>query len=446
MVDDIVRNWILDGIESGGISAGGKLPGAREIAARCGISFLMAQRAIASLVQDGVLTCIPRRGAFVKPGWEERLIANHLVLFSNTREWVPKLRERMRAELPELRLCSGFKRGMFEVRTTYTLQRDRNQYMDLAPILNRCFFGREEFYEHPFQGFRESDGRLFGIPFDFSPRVLFCNTRLLKYYRIPLPAEGWEWGEFLEIIRRLRRDLSDIEILNYTESPYWWMNIFFRAGGRLLEREAGRTCRFFLNTPESIRALHALRELYQALRPERREEGNAQRFSSGSQLFSIADRNYISAIRADGLTDWCTLPLPRIPGGKPLTAQATDLICIRKECTDDSTAEAFIRFMLSESVQDILGSSKNGIPILRKAAEKSFADGDERDAVFKKEMFHVTSDYNIDSSGITEIIYYRIVKLIRESMPLEEAIAEFSRAVDLILTTSNEMCKDAMWS
>ena len=48
MVDDIVRNWILDGIESGGISAGGKLPGAREIAARCGISFLMAQRAIAS--------------------------------------------------------------------------------------------------------------------------------------------------------------------------------------------------------------------------------------------------------------------------------------------------------------------------------------------------------------------------------------------------------------
>ena len=38
MVDDIVRNWILDGIESGGISAGGKLPGAREIAARCGIS------------------------------------------------------------------------------------------------------------------------------------------------------------------------------------------------------------------------------------------------------------------------------------------------------------------------------------------------------------------------------------------------------------------------
>lgn len=196
MVDDIVRNWILDGIESGGISAGGKLPGAREIAARCGISFLMAQRAIASLVQDGVLTCIPRRGAFVKPGWEERLIANHLVLFSNTREWVPKLRERMRAELPELRLCSGFKRGMFEVRTTYTLQRDRNQYMDLAPILNRCFFGREEFYEHPFQGFRESDGRLFGIPFDFSPRVLFCNTRLLKYYRIPLPAEGWEWGNF----------------------------------------------------------------------------------------------------------------------------------------------------------------------------------------------------------------------------------------------------------
>ena len=445
MVDDIVRNWILDGIESGGLAAGSKLPGAREIASRCGISFLMAQRAIASLVQDGVLSCIPRRGAFVKPGWEERLIANHLVLFSNTRKWIPKLRELMRTELPELRLCSGFKRGMFEIRTTYTLQRDRNQYMDLAPVFNWCFPDKELFYSHPFQGFRESDGRLFGIPIDFSPRVLFCNTRLLKRYGIPLPPDGWEWGEFLEIIRKFRRDLSDIEILNFTDSPYWWMNIFFRAGGKLIEREAGRMHHLCLNTPESIHALRVLRELHQALRPERREPGLSQKFSSGNQLFSISDRNYLSTIRAAQLTGWTTMPLPRIPGGKPLTAQATDLICIRQECTDDSSVEAFMRFMLSENVQTILGDLKTGIPILREAAEKSFADGDEQDAVFKQEMYNVTPDYNIDSSGITEIIYYRLFKLIRESTPLEEAVAEFSRAVDLILTADNEMHKDTMW-
>lgn len=123
MVDDIVRNWILDGIES----AGSRLPGAR---------------AIALLARDGSLTCVPRRGGFVKAGWEERLIANRLGLFSNMREWGPKLGAWMKAELSELRLCLGFKRGMFEIYTTCTLQRNRNQYLDPVPVFNRCFPNR----------------------------------------------------------------------------------------------------------------------------------------------------------------------------------------------------------------------------------------------------------------------------------------------------------------
>lgn len=445
MVEDIVRKLILDGIESGRFPAGSRLPGARELAAQCGLSFLMVQRAISSLVQNGLITCFPRRGAFVKQGWEERLLANHLVLFSTHLHWIPEFRKLLAQELPQLRLCSGFKRGMFEIRTTYYLQRDRDQYMDLGPLLKRCIPNPERLYQFPFNGFLEPDGRLFGIPFIFSPRVMYCNPQVLKQHSLPVPSADWTWDEFLHYIRILRRKRSDIEVLNYDDAPYWWMSLFLRAGGKFADRRDGKSLVLCLDTPETLRAIHILRELYQILKPQRRTSGSSQIFLEGNQAFSLSKREFYSRIRQSGFRNWTVLPLPRIPGGRLLSAQATDLICIRKECADEPLAENFIRFMLSSKVQNFFGKLCYGIPILKSAAEKSFRESDGRDALFRQEMEHISTEYNIDSSSITELIYYRMNQLIRDTAPLEPALTEFSHAVNRILATRKEMLQDPLW-
>ena len=48
-----VREFLLDGIESGRFPPRSKLPGARDIAAEVGASFLLVQHAVSSLEQDG---------------------------------------------------------------------------------------------------------------------------------------------------------------------------------------------------------------------------------------------------------------------------------------------------------------------------------------------------------------------------------------------------------
>ena len=48
-----VREFLLDGIESGRFPPRSQLPGARDIAAEVGASFLLVQHAVSSLEQDG---------------------------------------------------------------------------------------------------------------------------------------------------------------------------------------------------------------------------------------------------------------------------------------------------------------------------------------------------------------------------------------------------------
>ena len=77
-----VREFLLDGIESGRFPTGSKLPGARDIAAEVGASFLLVQHAVSSLEQDGIVECVSRRGTYVRTGWEYRRIRNHMLLLT----------------------------------------------------------------------------------------------------------------------------------------------------------------------------------------------------------------------------------------------------------------------------------------------------------------------------------------------------------------------------
>ena len=60
-----VRSHILDQLEAGRLSAGDRVPAARDLAEHLGISFLKVQQAMETLAQDGILEIRPRVGAFV---------------------------------------------------------------------------------------------------------------------------------------------------------------------------------------------------------------------------------------------------------------------------------------------------------------------------------------------------------------------------------------------
>lgn len=160
--------------------------------------------------------------------------------------------------------------------------------------------------------------------------------------------------------------------------------------------------------------------------------------------FVLAEREFLCTLRAEGMNDWSVLPLPRIPGGVDRMAQATDLICVRKECVDRELILEFLRFMLSEEVQDYIAAEKYGIPIRKSSAQKSIDLSDPRDILFLREMNSMSAEYNLDSPELMDLIQDGVSRIINDdALPLRESLEDLAHAVRLFLAIKNTTVKTA---
>ena len=431
-----VCDYILDRLESGEYRSGETIPSARKIEKTVDASFAMIQHAVTTLAQAGILHCVNRQGSMVQPDWDKRLMPNHFVLFNPRLPWIPGFRKLVEEKLPEMRLCSRFRYGMFEVRTTLPLQQDRDEYLDLAPYFDELFPDRSLFFEAPFRSFRNSDGSIHGIPFIFSPRVMFCNPAYLRKAGLKMPGADWTFDEFLSILKQLKEVFPPENLLNYSQLPFFWMNFVFRSGGALVEPNAENPVR--IDSPETIRGIEAVRALRRLLPGyTSRQWGNG--FCNGKLAFMLGDRELLNLIHHTGMEEWQVLPLPHIPGGANRMAQSTDLLCIRKECVDRELAMKFLRFMLSEEVQDYIAAEKYGIPIRKSSAQKSIDISDPRDILFLTEMESMSAEYNLDSPELTRLIQGGIRRIINNGeLPLKQSLEELAQAVRVFLIVKKE--------
>lgn len=437
-----VRDFLLDRIESGEYPTGSPIPSARKLGESVDASFAMILQAVNALAGAGILHCVSRQGSVVRLGWQERLMPNHFVVFNPNLPWVGGFRKLLEKRLPDLRFCSQFQRGMFEIRTTIPLQMRRSEYLDLTPYFRELFPDRSLFFESPFRSFLEPDGSIRGIPFIFSPRVMFCNPQLLKESGLEEPSEEWTLDDFLHLLGRLSGKVSKERLLNYSAGAFFWMNFVFRSGGMLIDPFAENPVR--IDSPETIRGIELVRKLRNIVSADLSGLSWQKEFCEGRMPFVLAEREFLCTLRAEGMTDWRVLPLPRIPGGVNRMAQATDLICVRKECVDRELILEFLRFMLSEEVQDYIAGEKYGIPIRKSSAQKSIDLSDPRDILFLREMNSMSAEYNLDSPELMDLIQDGVGRVINDdSLPLKESLEDLAHAVRLFLAIKNTTVKTA---
>lgn len=431
------RNYILDLLERGELKGGDKLPGARAIAASIKVSFVKVQQALDKLVQDGILETIPRQGTFVQLNWESRILQTNFSLFTRL-PWMDRFEKLLAVRIPQLRLCRKFPQSVFELRTTLDLQRERNEYLDLQPIFDRVYPDKSLFFNHPFKNFY-IDRKLAGIPFIFSPRVMFYNPELLKKYGCPEPQQGWTWDDFMQSVRKMRaQNVPGSEIFNWEAKISQWINFVFRAGGCLISSSPSEPVA--IDHPRTRYGLQLYTELLHELNVswddtyyDDIEQCHVEQFAAGKLAFMLSVRESLAVFRRAGFDCWKTVSLPMINDGVDITAQATDLICIRKNCTDPALAENFVRFMLSEEVQDFIGMEKYGIPIRKSSAFKSIDTESPRDMLFLSETNKISAQYNISSSEMSSLIEEGIRRIWRNNLDLEQATGELAQAIRFFL-------------
>ncbi len=431
------REHIISMLEKGELREGEKLPGARDIASTLKISLLIVQSAISTLVHDGILETVPRQGTFVHKDWRKRILHRNFVFFSRHFSWIPALENVLESEIPELKLAKEFENGIFEMRTTLTLQRNVKNYMDLSELFDEAFPDKSIFFKEPFKAFRQN-GALYGIPFIFSPRVLFYNPEFLKKHGCPEPESGWTWKDFITKIKFLRKKLPPEQVCDWQFVPSYWMNFIFMAGGSLLS--PGTDDPVQIDSAATMNGMRMIVELRDAINPpDPKMSLYPSEFFKGNSAFMLMPREELPRLDSFGMNSWKTVALPFSESGFNTSAQATDLICIRKECADKDIALRLIRLMLSEKVQDIVGGSRYGIPVLRSSALKSINMNNPSDRLFYDEISNTRADYNMFSTEIMNLVQYGIDDICCDPSNYEKDMKELAGSIRTLIKIQGKM-------
>ncbi|MDQ8206739.1 extracellular solute-binding protein [Coraliomargarita sp. SDUM461003] len=434
----IVRNYILSMLESSEIQAGDRVPPAREIAETLGISFLKVQHAVESLCQNGVLHTRSRQGAFVLPDWRERILPENVCVYNPVEQfpWIDGMLSLVSDSIPGLRSSFAFRKGTLELRTTTHLLTQYEDYMDLSEIFEECFPDRDDFFTEPFSPF-EIDGQMVGIPFAFSPRVVFYNPTLFEKAGCVRPQAGWTWSDFLKCVRKLKKILPADKIINYSPREHMFMNFIVRAGGRLFDPSAEDPVT--LDSPRVAEGLRLCRQLGNLVGTQEYDEDELIRsFVRGEAGMHISGRHHMDFIVPSGFDDWNTVPMPLFEGGVDCSAQATDLVCVRKSCSSPELAKRYVREMLSARVQDYIGQSKHNIPIRKSSAFKSLDINDPRDALFASEITKISTNFNLHPPYPGALVLKGISQILEEKIDIEEGLGELAQAARTILGICSE--------
>ncbi len=392
--NQIARDYIIDLLEDGKLKEDDKLPGARVIAEKLGISMLIVQNAISSLEQENIIKNYPRRGAFVRDDWRSQILNYNVKTNYSRYPWMRKFKRIVERNAPEFRVVSEFSRGVFEIRTTIDSQIAQHEYMDLSEIFFETCMKNETYFQKAATPF-SINGRIFGIPMVFSPRVMFYNRILLEKAGLPEPRTGWTWNDFLDNVKKLKMIIPAHDVFDWNTGMNNWMNVVLRAGGSLMNPEERDPVK--IDSPGTLRGLELWSRLGEDLGYDPADDSVKAmdflgKFTANKGAFFIGSRVSLMHFRTAAFNDWGCVQIPIIEPGNNFNTQATEVLCVRKECPKE-IARQFIKTMLSRPVQDFMGSLPHGIPFLNASAQRSIDSKDSRDMVFINETPNMRGEY-----------------------------------------------------
>ena len=433
----LVRNYILDKLEQGILWSKAKVPGARDMAKEIGISLLTVQKALETLVNEGILETVARRGTFVHKDWKNRVLQRNVVVFHSDILWLDGFKKLICQEIPALWVSQQFKRGIFEIQTTHYVQSHHDEYMDIPELFELCYPDKSDFAMKPFEAFRVGK-RLVGVPIIYSPRVLIYNPKLFSEVGCPVPESGWGWDDFIFCIRKLRQRLLPEETFYWNDDISLRFNFVLCCGGKLMNSDSEDIV--MIDNEKTRRGLTLFRELRHELGLEKIVPyGNyVNQFMDGRVAMSIEPREFLSNFARKGFQDWNIVPLPHIPGGVDLNLQATESFCVRRECVNIGMAAQLLKLLLSSVFQNQLADLKYGLPVRQSALGRSVDYHDSRDMLFLNEVSKMRSDYNLDSVDLHQLVCQGISHLLNSDDDINVGTAELANVLRIYLKIKNK--------
>lgn len=130
--------------------------------------------------------------------------------------------------------------------------------LDLQPFLDASAFPADDFFPGTLDIFRWQ-GRLYGLPAEVTPHLIFYDKRMFDQAGVPYPYIGWTWDDFLDTATRLtEREESRVTRFGFAERSRFLLAMMQQHGVSLWDEAVSPNAdppRPRFNTPEAARVL-----------------------------------------------------------------------------------------------------------------------------------------------------------------------------------------------
>ena len=337
---------------------------------------------------------------------------------------------------------------------TYPSYAVRGYLEDLAPYIerDRAEIGLDDFLPTSLESFNYR-GFQGGIPWDGLSVLIFYNKDLFDEVGIPYPREDWTWAEFRDIARRLTKDLdgdgrpdqfgSNLSYGFLGAEPLIWS-----FGGEILDKDRTHCA---LNSPEGLEAIQFLYDMKykdHSIAWTGEMEGllTEVQLLTGRVAMTLAGTYLMVTLESTkGGMRWDVANIPYGPRGERYTRVSWDGISINARTRYKAEAWRFIKFLLNESSQRIIGETGRGMPVRRQYVIKYYVKQDvpyhkalALEATSYGKCTPMTAKYNELDYAMTEVFdllntEYSATDKTRGRINPEQGLARIEAAVNTVM-------------
>ncbi len=241
------------------------------------------------------------------------------------------------------------------------------------------------FFPQLIDAFRSADPqgnvRLFGIPKDFTPMLMYVNLDLFEAAGVDVPYDGWTWDEYRDAVGRIAEHGASDDPAERVYGgllktwPLVLRNIIWQFGGDYFGGTDGRDyAELRLTDPGTVAALDMVR----AVRFDDGSVYNATGISeSEDDLFRrgrIATagplgRWVVPRYRKIEEFRWDVVPLPHVEGVEPSSALATVAWAVSAQTPHPAEAKRLMKFLCGEPGQLMTAELGLAMPSMKHVAE-----------------------------------------------------------------------------
>lgn len=244
---------------------------------------------------------------------------------------------------------------------------DRNALLDLTPYDGK-YFKSEDFLDNVMAGYKWKD-KIYGLPGDAAPIVLFYNKEMFDQAKVEYPKAGMSWDELLQKAKALTvRNGDQIVQYGYAQDLSWnfWAPFVWQNNGDILSPDGTKSV---IHSPEALEAFTFIRSLMNEHKvaptaSSMQTTPSYQLFQQGKAAMYFGGAWVASTILRDTAFEWDVVAPPA--GKTKATSIALGGFAVSKSTKHAEEAVKFLAWLAGEEGQKLkFNGGFAGLPTLK---------------------------------------------------------------------------------